>query len=84
MQHPHPLNVSPCPAGAQAGPAVFVQWCRGGSRRLWMMVTFAFNGRGVTTASGVTVTVSDDDIISLGGSKAELAIYPTTSSTRQS
>jgi hypothetical protein len=80
MQHPRPLNVSPCPADAHAGPAVFVQRCHGGSRRLWMMVTFV----GMMAASGVTATVSDDDIISLGGGKAEMAIYPTTSSTRQS
>ncbi len=77
VQHPRPLGVPPHPAGAQAGPAAFVQRRRGGSRRLRTMATFAFNGRGTTAASaasGVTVMVDDDDIISMGGSKSEMAI----------
>ena len=32
VQHPRPLDVPPCPAGTQVGPAVFVQRRRGGSR----------------------------------------------------
>ena len=42
--------------------------------RLWTTATFDFNGRGTTAASGVTVTVGDDDIISMGGSNVEMAI----------
>ena len=40
-----------------------------------MMVTFYFNCRGATAASGVTATVGDDDIISMGVSNAEMAIH---------
>ena len=74
VQHPHLLDAPPCPAGAQVGPAVFVQRRRGGSRRLWPTATFDFNCRGTTAASGVTATVGDDDIISMGGSNVEMAI----------
>ncbi len=46
--------------------------------------TLAFNGRGATAASGVTAMVGDDDIISIGGSNSEMALFasfsPTTSS----
>jgi len=49
--------------------------CRGGSRWLRTTVTFYFNGRGATAASGVTATVGDDDIISMGRSNVEMAIH---------
>jgi hypothetical protein len=74
VQHPRPLDAPPRPAGAQAGPAIFVQRRRGGSRRLRTTAKFAFDGRGATAASGVMATVSDDDIISMRGSNADMAI----------
>ena len=74
VQDPRLLDAPPRPAGAQAGPVVFVQRRRGGSRRLRTTATFAFNGRGTTAASGVTATVGDDDITSMGRSNAEKAI----------
>ena len=75
VQHPRPLDAPPHPADAQAGPAVFVHRRRGGSRWLQTTVTFYFNGRGATAASGVTATVGDDDIKSMGGSNAEMVIH---------
>jgi hypothetical protein len=74
VQHPRPLDVSPCSTCAQTGPAVFVQRHRGGSQWLLTMATFNFNGRGTMAASGVTATVGVDDIISMGGSNAEMAV----------
>jgi hypothetical protein len=74
VQHPRPLDAPPRSAGAQAGPAVFFQRRRRGSQWLWMMAMFAFNCRVTTAASGVTATVGDDDIKSMGGGNAEMAI----------
>jgi len=74
VQHPHPLDAPPCSAGTLTGPPVFVQWRQGGSQRLLTMTTFNFNGRGTTAVSGVTATVGVDDIISMGGSNAEMAV----------
>ena len=74
VQHPRLLDAPPCSAGSQTGPALFVQWRRGGSQQLLTMATFSFNGRGTMAASGVTATVGVDDIISMGGSNAEMAV----------
>jgi hypothetical protein len=38
------------------------------------MAMFAFNGRGVMAALVMMAMVGDDDIISMGGSNAEIAI----------
>ena len=44
--------------------------------------TLSFNGRGAAAASGVMAMAGDDDIISIGGSNLEMALFasffPTT------